>query len=74
LHGRKALSEVFPRLYNLYFNHDITVDRVVSYFRVWGKKGFTIKALYNALWTRVPIKMLKKMWMLKIPAKVMGRK
>jgi hypothetical protein len=33
-------------------------------------EGFLVKSLYNALQTRVPIKVFRKMWVLKVPAKV----
>jgi hypothetical protein len=33
-HGGKPLSEVFPRLFNLSMNHNVTVQRVVSSFGI----------------------------------------
>jgi hypothetical protein len=98
--NKKALAETFPRLYDLTFNRNIIVDKVVSslgrmlIFRghFWGnlasewlnllaivhstvlsprddkvrwtlgKKGFTIKSLYNALQSRPVIKPFKKFW------------
>jgi hypothetical protein len=106
--NKKALAETFPRLYDLTFNRNITVDKVVSSLgrvlifmrQLWGdlanewlnllaiihstvlslgddkvrwtlsKKGFTVKYLYNALQSRPVIKPFKKLWVLKIPAKI----
>jgi hypothetical protein len=37
---------------------------------ILGKKGFTIKSLYNALQNRPVIKPFQKLWVLKIPTKI----
>jgi hypothetical protein len=104
------LAEVFPRLYNLSFNHNGTVDKVVTSFRsclifrrrlwgnlggewcrildivhcvnlvpgddkvIWnlGQKGFIVKSVYNALQTRVPIRVFKITWMLSNTSKSKG--
>jgi hypothetical protein len=106
--NKQSLAVTFPRLYDITFNRNITVDKVVSslgwvlIFRrqFWGvfandwvnlleiihstvlsprddklrwipgKKGFTVKSLYNALQSRPVIKPFQKLWVLKIPAKI----